>query len=93
MSETLLTNKSGTHSDGNLLAAERQLCSWEMLTDLGSMPAVLIFDPCDVKSIAVCFTPTFDGRRTQSLDAQLGAEPHPLYTSGIADKNFKLVEL
>ena len=93
MSETLLPSQSGTHGDGDLPAAERQLCSWEMLADLGGMPAALIFDPRDVERIAVCLPPTFHGPRTQSLDTQLGAEPHPLYSPGIADKNFKLIEL
>ena len=50
-------------------------------------------DPCDVKWRAVCLPTTVDRSRTQLLDIQPGAVTYPLYCTGIADKNFELVEL
>jgi hypothetical protein len=79
--------------EANLLAVERQVCSMEMLSDLGSMHSAVILASCDEKQWVVYILPTFHGRRTQFLDIQPEAVRYPLYTAGIADKNLKLVVL
>ena len=65
-----------------------------MLSGLASMPAAFIFGPCNEKWIAVCLLPPIYERHiTQSPDIQPGPAWYPFYTTGIADKNLKLVEL
>jgi hypothetical protein len=81
-----------TYIDNNLLAAEGQVRTWEMFSDLCSMHTTIISDPCDVKRGAVCLPTTVHGPRTGPLDIQLGVT-YPLYRTGIADENFELVEL
>ena len=79
--------------DANLLAVKRYVCSIKMLSDLGSMHSAVMLASCDEKQWVVYILPTFHGRRTQFSDIQLGAVRYPLYTAGIADKNFKFVVL
>jgi hypothetical protein len=64
-----------------------------MLSDLGSVHAIVISDPRDIQQIAVCLPTTVHGLRTELLEIQPGAVTYPLYCTGIADKNFELVEL
>jgi hypothetical protein len=82
-----------TYIDDDLSAAEGQLCTREVFSDLGSVHAIVIFDPRDIQRSAVCLPATVHGRRTELLDVQPVAVRNPLYCTGIADKNFELVEL
>lgn len=82
-----------TYIDDDLSAAKGQVCTREMLPDLGSVRAIVISDPRDIQQSAVCLPTTVHGRRTELLDIQPGAVTYPPYCTGIADKNFELVEL
>jgi hypothetical protein len=83
----------GTYIDDNLCAAEGQVRTREMFSDLGGVHAIVISDPRDIQQSAVRLPATVHGRRTELLDIQLGAVTYPLYATGITDKNFELVEL
>jgi hypothetical protein len=82
-----------TYIDDDLRAAEGQVRTREMFSDLGSVHAIIITDPRDIQQIAVSLPTTVHGRRTELLDIQLGTVTYPTYCTGIADKNFELVEL
>jgi hypothetical protein len=82
-----------TYIDNNLLAAEGQVRTREMFCDLCSMHTAIMSDTCDANRRAVCRQTTLDRPRTQLLDIQVGAVMYPLHCTGIADKNFELVEL
>jgi len=82
-----------TYIDDDLRAAEGQVCAGEMFSDLGSVHAIVIADPRDIQQIAVCLPTTVHRRRTELLEIQPGAVTYPPYCTGIADKNFELVEL
>jgi hypothetical protein len=83
----------GTYIDDDLSAAEGQVRTREMFSDLGSVHAIVISNPRDIQQSAVCLPTTVHGRRTEPLDIQPGAVTYPPYCTGIADKNFELVEL
>jgi hypothetical protein len=83
----------GTYIDDNLSAAEGQVRTREMFSDLGSVHALVISDPRHIQRRAVGLPTAVDGLRTELLDIQPGPVRHPPHCAGIADKNFELVEL
>ncbi len=64
-----------------------------MFSDLGSVDAIVISDPRDIQQSAVSLPTTVHGLSTELLDIQPGVVTYPLHRTGIADKNFELVEL
>jgi hypothetical protein len=83
----------GTYIDDNLGAAEGQVRTWEVFSDLGRVDAIAISDPRHIQQSAVSLPTTVHWLRTELLDVQPGPVRYPPHRAGIADENLELVEL